>query len=246
MPTEVVANPAFPPTRWSVVLSARRSDDPAAAHAALTELCRLYWFPLYAFARRSGWSPEDAADLTQDFFARLLEENLFARTDPAAGRLRSFLLVAFQRSLSDARRTALRQKRGGGRTVLSLDRELAEERLQQEPSLQLPPISTYDRLWATSVLAASVGQLEADYAGAGKSDQFTALKPFLSPPTADEPSYEDAATRLGVTIAAARQSVHRLRERYRVTLRRHIADTLSAPTEAAIEEELASLRLALD
>lgn len=240
------AGAAFPATRWSVVLEARRPGDEAGRHAALAEWCRLYWYPLYAHARRAGWPPEDAEDLTQTFFGRVLADDLFARTRLGAGRLRTFLLVAFGHDLADARRSAGRRKRGGGASLVSLDRDLAEDRFQAEPALQTAPAAEFDRRWARSVLSASIERLAGEYAAGGRSRQFAALRPFLDlEDGAGDDNYDTASVRLGVTLVAARQAVHRLRTRFRRALRTHIADTLAVATETEVDVELAELRAAL-
>lgn len=242
---ENVANAgAFPPTRWSVVL-ATRASDPTTSSGALACLCQIYWFPLYAFARRKGFSPEDAEDLTQTFFQTIIEHDLFATSDPVQGKLRTFLLRAFERDLLDARRAARRLKRGGGATILSLDFTNAENRFLAESVNVLPPEMEFDQAWARSILAASLAELEAIYAGQGKSVLFGGLKPFLSSTEPERAQYEQLATGLGFSRAAARQAVHRLREQYREMLRGLVADTLHNPTPASIQDELQALQAAL-
>jgi RNA polymerase sigma-70 factor (ECF subfamily) len=245
MEDRTAAGAAFPKTRWSVVLNARRKDDPGAARSALAELCRTYWYPLYAFARRQGWTPEDAEDLTQTFFTRALETNLFNASEPSAGRLRTFLLTAFERDLLDARRDSRRLKRGGGQTAVSIDRDLAEDRFQREPALQTTPLADFDRQWAISVLSASVDRLASEYASGGKTRQFDTLRGFLGVENDPGGSYDEASSSLGLSKAGVRQAVHRMRERFRVVLRDEIADTLKEATDENIDHELDALRVAL-
>jgi len=239
---EAPYNAAFAPTRWSLVLAAREPGAGTSAHRALAELCRVYWWPLYAFARRQGLSPQEAEDATQEFFVAVVEEHLFARAEATRGSLRSFLLASFQRDLSDARKAERRQKRGGGRSIVSLDLLSAEERLAAEPCNGSTPESLFDRQWALAVLEAAVTRLEHDYAARGQAPLFIALRPFL---TSDSAQYEEACAALELSRAAARQAVHRLRERFGAALRSEIADTLANPSEEATDSELQALRAAL-
>ena len=240
MPDPPPGIPQFPATRWSVVVTA--SSGGAAARAALEELCRLYWFPLYAFARQSGCSPEDAEDETQEFLARVASRELLAVATATRGRLRTFLLAAFQRDLIDAHRRATRQKRGGGAEVLSIDALNAEGRLSALATTTSAE-STYDRLWAMTCLEAAMAALETEYARRDRQALFQTLRPFLDP--ASEGDYATAAAASGLDPNAVRQAVFRLRQRFRALLRLTIGDTLESPTEALIEEELAALRAAL-
>lgn len=232
--------PQFPITRWSVVLTA--SGGGAAARAALEELCRLYWFPLYAFARQSGCSPEDAEDETQEFLTRVASRELLAGATATRGRLRTFLLAAFQRDLIDAHRRTTRQKRGGGAEVLSIDALKAEDRLSALGTATSAE-NTYDRLWAMTCLDTAMAALESEYTRREKLALFQALRPFIDPQA--EGGYEKAAQLTGLEPNAVRQAVFRLRQRFRALLRLTIGDTLESPTEALIEEELAALRAAL-
>jgi RNA polymerase sigma-70 factor (ECF subfamily) len=235
---------AFPDTRWSIVSAVRRGGDSAAAWRALGELCRTYWYPLYAFARGTGLSPEDAEDRTQDFFSAVLETDFFSEATPEIGRLRSFLLTAFKRDLIDDRRRRMAARRGGSRFFLSLHG--AEQRLQAELTApQAPPDEAWDRRWAVVLLDAAVERLRADFAAGGKELLFESLRPFLNGGTDASSAYDELCTRHGLTRESARQSVHRLRERFRESLRRCIADTLSDPAPAQVDEELAALRAAL-
>jgi RNA polymerase sigma-70 factor (ECF subfamily) len=228
----------FPATSWSAVFTARNGGDTTGARAALSRLCQQYWYPLYAFARRWGMGPEDAEDATQRFCAALCHDGLLTTADPARGKLRTFLLTSFQRDLADIRKAASREKRGGG-NVISLDRLAAEERLAAEPSA--PAEVSYERDWALEVLDAAVARLERQYTESGRGEQFTALRPFLT----EDPDYDALCRQLVMTPGAARQAVHRLRERLSHALRAEIADTLFEPGSGTVDEELSSLKAAL-
>ena len=236
---------AFKPTRWSLVLRAGDARDPAAL-AALDELCRAYWQPLCAFARRRGLGPEDAEDATQSFFALILEKHTLAQADPQRGKLRTYLLTAFTRHLInlDAHRSA--EKRGGGRAPISLEAAAEEGRADIEPSDAHTPERFFHRQWALTVLAKTLAVLEAQWAADGHANEFIALRPFLD--FAEEesgPSYATVAAQLGSTTGAARVAVHRLRKRYREALFAEIAETLDDPSPEAIKEEIQALFAAL-
>jgi RNA polymerase sigma-70 factor (ECF subfamily) len=235
----------FPATRWSLVLRLRTPGDETSAQRTLAELCRTYWYPLYAFARRKGISPPDAEDATQGFFAMLLSRNLFAAADPQLGKLRTFLLSAFERYLGDVRDRERAQKRGGDCAIFTLDVGEGERRYAQEPADSRTPERFFERKWATSVLRAALVALAMNETRAGRDAQFRALKPFLSAEAAGEPDYAAAAASLGMREDAVRQAVSRLRRKFRESLRQEIADTLRDPAPGQIEEELTSLRLAL-
>jgi RNA polymerase sigma-70 factor (ECF subfamily) len=235
----------FPITRWSVVLQARENGDPEHSRAALEELCHQYWFPLYAFARRRGQSPADAEDLTQSFFAELLTSRLFDVADPAQGRLRTFLLTAFQRRLADQHRREHAQKRGGGLQPVSINLDAAEDRFRTELADNETPESAFELRWAVALLDAAMSLLEQEYIAAGKQTHFEALRPFLTAAQAHGEGYEQLAAKLSISKVAARQAVHRMRERFRQVLRGCVADTLREPTPAAVDEELAALKMAL-
>ena len=229
----------FPATRWSLIVS-----TPENREAVMNELCRLYWRPLYTFARRTGLSIEDAEDITQRFFQDLMQEqsSLLSDANPAVGKLRTLFLRVLQRRISDHHRHQNRAKRGGG-SVVSLNTQEAEASLQI-PSNAVSPEAAFDRQWALSVLQLALGRLEKDFNIAGRSTQFTALTPFLGL-NAESGSYTELQRVLNITETAARQSVHRFRERFRRHLRAEIAETLSEPDEAAIDHELMELRAAL-
>ena len=219
----------FRTTHWSVVLSAR--GDGAASNAALARLCKAYWHPLYAFVRRSGYKPEDAHDLTQEFFARLLEKDYLKGVVPEKGKFRSFLLMALKRFLANEWDRANRLKRGGGQQLISL--QDTENRYLAEPLDELSPDIAFDRKWATTVLEHVMRKLQDDFGRAGKTDVFGRIKVFLS---GDKESYTEISQALGMTEATLRVNVHRLRQRYRELLRLEIANTVDNPEH--IDEEL--------
>ena len=238
---EAPRHPAFVTTHWSVVLSAGEKDSPQRS-AALDELCRSYWYPLYAYVRRRGHSPEDAQDLTQEFFARLLTRNWVGLADPEKGRFRTFLLTAMNHFLADNWDRLKAQKRGGGQRVLPLDVATAESRFRLEPADPLTPEKAYERRWAQTVLETVFEQLRVAYAAEGKAALFAELKGSLTQARAAVP-YAELALRLKVSEGALRVGVHRLRERYRELLRKEIAHTVAGPEE--VEEELHYLFRAL-
>lgn len=235
----------FPATRWSIVLAARNDGDAPASRAAWGELCRMYWRPLYAFARHRGLGPEDAADATQSFFASWISEPSLADADPSQGRLRSFLVRSFSRDLTDRHRRATAARRGGGEPLFCIDLSLAEswhERLPADPGAS--PESHFDRQWALTLLQTCIEQLELEYASQGREDLFSRLRPFLDVQDPSDATYTGVVGS-GLGYAAARQAVHRLRERFRERLRQHIGETLQYPSDDAIDRELDALRAAL-
>jgi len=224
----------FATTHWSVVLTAGQRDSAHAA-AALEKLCRAYWYPLYAYVRRRGYSPEDAEDRTQSFFVRLLEGKLLPHASPQRGRFRSFLLTALQNFLSDEHDRAAALKRGGGQPLISLDSLDGEARYALEPADDVSPDRLFERRWATTVLEGAWTRLEAEYAADGKVDLFRELRRFNS---AHEgaPGYAEAAGKLGLPENTVKSLVHRMKRRYRVLLRAEIAHTVADPAE--IDEEI--------
>jgi DNA-directed RNA polymerase specialized sigma24 family protein len=227
----------FATTRWTVVLAAGRPGAPRA-DIALEELCRAYWYPLYVYVRRHTPSREDAEDLTQAFFARFLERNYLEGVRSEKGRFRAFLLASLKHFLANEWDRANRLKRGGGVPNLSLDWRDADTRYSIEPADTASPDKLYDRAWAVTLLERVLGRLRAESVLERREAVFDALKPFL---TAGKGaiSYGEAATKSGLTEAAARVAVHRLRRRYRDLLREEIAQTLSDPAQA--EGELCAL-----
>jgi RNA polymerase sigma-70 factor (ECF subfamily) len=231
----------FNTTHWSVVLLAGQAEG-SQAEAALENLCRAYWYPLYAYVRRQGHPPHDAQDLTQEFFARLLEKKYLRFAAQERGRFRSFLLKSLQHFLVNEWVRGQAQKRGGGRKVLSLDDEVAERNYLQEPADQLAPESLYDKRWAVTVLDRAMERLSADYAAAGKRELFGQLKCLLLAEGSGE-SYRKLAGPLGLSEGAVKVAVHRLRHRFREVVRAEIVQTVATPAE--VDEELRCLMAAL-
>ncbi len=231
----------FATTHWTVVLAAGRGDSPQA-DIALEELCRTYWYPLYAYVRRHGHSREDAEDLTQGFFARLLEKHYLEGITSDGGKFRSFLLVALKRFLANEWDRANRQKRGGGEKPLSLDWQDAETLYQIALADNLSPDKLYDRAWAVVVLERVITRLRDENGADGKAGLYEQLKPFLMMGRSEMP-YAQAAAALKMTEGGVRVAVHRLRRRYRELLREEIAQTLANPAQA--DEEMQALFSAL-
>jgi DNA-directed RNA polymerase specialized sigma24 family protein len=231
----------FVTTRWTVVLSAGRKSSPQSDQA-LAELCRIYWYPLYAYVRRRGQSREDAEDLTQAFFARFLQKNYLHGLASDSGRFRAFLLACLKNFLANEWDKTSRIKRGGHIEHLSLDWRDADNRYRLEPPGIVGPDLLYDRQWATALLEQVVGQLKAEYDATGKSRLFEYVRGFLMV-SQDAIPHADAARLLGMEEGALRVAVHRLRRRYRELLREEIAQTLTDPS--LVDEELKSLQLAL-
>jgi len=227
----------FTATHWSVVLAAGQGDSPQAA-AALEQLCRSYWYPLYAYVRRRGHGPEEAQDLTQEFFARLLERKDLAKADPARGRFRSFLLGTLNHFLHDEWRKAQAAKRGGGHPLLSLDDTEGEERYGREPASEVTPESLYERRWALTLFDRALARLREEWSAAGKGKQFEAFRQFLAN-EAGEGEYGATAVELEMTPQAVAVAVHRLRQRYGDLVREEIAHTVSNADE--LEAELRHL-----
>jgi len=232
-PYEVSRRPVFVTTHWSVVLTAGRSDT-TRAQDALANLCRTYWYPLYAYVRRRGYSPEDAQDLTQEFFARLLERKAVATVAREKGRFRSFLLASMNHFLSDERDKARAQKRGGGQ-VFAIDWQTAETRLGEIPAENFTPEKAYEHRWALTLLEQVYRGLETEYCAQGKSALFETLRVTLAGQS-DAAPYAELARQLKMTENAIKVAVHRLRQRYRARLRDTIAATVSGPEE--VEDEL--------
>ena len=227
----------FPTTHWSRVFAAGDPDAPAARES-LAALCQAYWFPLYAYIRRKGHAPEQAQDLTQGFFAYVLEQDVIARADPDRGRFRAFLRAVCGHYLNDERSRQLAQKRGGGRPVFSIDVREAEGRYAREPAHALTAERIFDRTWALTLLDRVFDQLRREYEDAGRETTFEALSAVLTrgPETI---RYVTIAARLGSSEAAVRVAVHRLRRRYGLLLRNQIAATVHDPVE--IDDEIRAL-----
>lgn len=233
----------FPTTQWSRVV---RAGDPAApgARDALAELCDAYWYPIYALIRRRGHPPEEACDLTQDYFVRILEKGTLAAADRARGRFRGFLKTDCGFFLADRRDRDQALKRGGGRAVVSFDALDAEARYRAEPADVATPELLFDHAWALTLLEGVLDQLDAEYADSGRAALFDRLRVVLTGGP-DAAPYAAIVAELGTTEAAVQQAASRLKKRYRTILRERIAATLDAPDEAAVEDEVRSLFFAL-
>ena len=231
----------FVSTRWTVVLSAGRKSSAQSDHA-LAELCQIYWYPLYAYVRRRGYTKEDAEDLVQAFFARFLEKNYLEGLNAERGKFRAFLLASLKHFLANEWDKARRQKRGGDILHLSLDWQSADDRFHLDPPDPDSPDRAFDRAWAIALLERVIARLAAECAAEGKTNLFEQAKGFLTVGETVVP-YAEAAKHLAMDEAALRVSVHRLRKRYRELLRDEIAQTLIDP--AQVSEELRSLQAAL-
>lgn len=239
------SNSQFPVTQWTAVLQLSHAPDEAARRRAMECLCRDYWYPLYVFARRIGHGQHDAEDLTQGFFAYLLEHQVLATASRELGKLRTFLLTVFQRYIGgeeDRQRTV---KRGGRQVFVSLDLLEAEELYRHEPAESATPETLFERVWALQVLRAAMEALRQSETTAGHGGRFEILSPFLDPETTAEASTESAAGLLSMSPEGIRQAVGRLRRKFRLALRRQIAATLQDPGEAQIDEEMTALQAAL-
>ena len=226
---------AFVTTHWSVVLASADQDSPQEK-AALEQLCRTYWYPLYSYVRRRGYSHEDAQDLTQGFLLRWLEHRSFARADARNGRLRSFLLAGLNHFLSDQWDRASAQKRGGGRPMLSLmDTQVADERYRLEPVDERSPEKLFDRRWALTLLDQVLARAEQEFREAGKLELFQRLRVFLIAGTGEE-SYAQVGAELGMSREAVKKAVQRMRHHYYELFREEVAHTVADPAE--VEEEL--------
>jgi DNA-directed RNA polymerase specialized sigma24 family protein len=240
---ESVSRAGFPTTRWSQVLAAGDRAEPAARQA-LAELCGAYWYPIYAFIRRKGHGPDEALDLTQDYFTRLLETGVLASADRRRGRFRAFLRTdcGFFLSHHHEQRRAL--KRGGDQTALPIDARDAEGRYLREPVDATTPERLFDQAWALNLLDEVLKDLAREYADTGRAAQFQILQGAISKQTR-QVSYADLAAQLETTEGAVQQAVQRLRKRYKGILRERIAATLDEPDEAAINDEIRDLFAAL-
>jgi RNA polymerase sigma-70 factor (ECF subfamily) len=235
------ASPAFLTTRWSVVMSAREKN-PEQAAAALEALCRTYWYPLYAYVRRFGRSAPDAQDLTQEFFARLLEKDYLRAADRTKGRFRTFLLVALKRFLANQWDRAHAEKRGGGGVPVPFDTAFAESRYAMDSAAAQPADREYEHRWAMTLLEQAMTRLRAEYECAGRTAEFEQLKEYLTAERGMIP-YASIATLLNVAESGARGAVHRLRKRFRELFRAQIADTVS--DASAVDDEVRHVVAAL-
>lgn len=230
----------FGSTRWSVVLAA--GEEGTAAREALETLCQSYWLPVYAYVRRRASNADDAQDLTQAFFAMLLERGTFGAADPTRGRFRAFLLTALRNFLANEHERAIALKRGGGRTVISLDAGMAERSLLRDAQRTSTPEQEFERRWALAMLDRVIERLSDEQAAAGRQAEFEALRLFLTGQAPDT-KQTDVARQLGITQEAVRAAIYRLRKRYRALLRDEIAQMVSSAKE--VDDELHRLFEAL-
>lgn len=236
-PSSPSQNERFATTNWNVVVAAGGPESPNAK-LALSTLCELYWYPLYSFVRRRGYDSAEAQDLTQAFFAMILEKNSFSVADPARGRFRSFLLTALKNFLAKQWRDQGAQKRGGNQPLLSINFQNAEEQYVHEPEHRLTAERIYERKWAITLLDITMGKLSDEYEKAGKSAVFDRIKGQLGGESPSQ-SIREIADVLQMTEGAIKVAIHRLRRRYRDLLRNEIADTVVDPSD--VDDELRSL-----
>ena len=227
----------FATTRWSIVIAAGQAASPESRRA-LESLCESYWLPVYAYVRRVVSRVEDAQDLTQAFFAQLLEKDAIAKADPHRGRFRAFLLTALKNFLANERHKDRAEKRGGGKAVLSLDFASGESRVQIEPAHELTPEKLFERRWVLALLDQVLSSLKSELAEAGKESQFEQLKDAIVGEMAS-PDYERAAAALGITASAAKQAAYRMRKRYRELFRQEVARTVE--DDAEVDDEIGRL-----
>lgn len=231
------ATPAFGTTHWSVVLAAKDSASPEAM-SALARLCQTYWYPLYCCVRRHGRSPEDAQDLTQAFFAKLIEKNQISLADRERGRFRTFLLRSLENFLRSEHEKANTQKRGGGREIVSWDAQTAEERYLEEPTAHVSPEQLFERRWASTLITETLTRLRRELSTTGREELFDQLEPHLWGDDTSTP-YATIAAALEMTVVAVKVTVHRLRSRFRAVLREEIGHTVEDPAE--IDDEMRRL-----
>ena len=230
---------SFQQTRWSLVQRATGTDD-AAAMTALAALCEAYWYPIYAYIRRAGRNPHDAEDLTQGFFAWLLEKGVLAKADASKGKLRTFLLTCARRFLTDEHDRAMAQKRGAA-VLTSFDSAQAEERYAAEPRDDLSPDRLFQRRWAFTILDRALTLLGEEYNAQKKGGTFTALRPFLGFGPDPEKRYEEIATALGKPLGTVKNEVFRLRKRWREIIFDLVSMTIASESPEEIKAELAEL-----
>jgi len=224
----------FATTRWSVIFRASSADD-AVAKRGLEDVCRACWYPIYAFLRRMGYSPEDSQDLTQGFFQHVLSNNVLAHADPKRGRFRSFILGSLRHFISNESRKVRTVKRGGRMTFVPLEIEEGEERFERDIAHPDTPEKHFERCWAENLLERATEALRRDYERQGKGDLFQALQPFLAG-SADANSYRDLASSLSMSSGTMAVAVFRMRKRYGELLRAEIAQTVDDPSD--IESEI--------
>ena len=231
----------FATTQWTLVVAAGDRRQPEA-DAALATLCERYWYPVYAFVRRRGYQPAESQDLTQEFFAKLLEKEYLRSADRERGRFRTFLLTAVSRFLSKETERAAAQKRGGGHKPLSLDFSDADGRYRLEPADHATPEALFERRWALTLLDGAIERLRADYARKGKRELFERLRPCLIA-GADDADYPELAAELKMSPGALKVALHRLRRRFGAALKDEIVATVSGPEE--VEDEIGRLLAAV-
>ena len=232
--SSVPASAQFATTHWSVVLAAGERELPQAAEA-LEKLCRAYWYPLYVYVRRQGNSPEDAQDLTQIFFSRVLEKNYFAKADRDRGKFRTFLLGSLKNFLINEWKRAGRLKRGGDLTFLSIDANVAEDRYATEPANESNPDAAYEQRWAVTLIEHVLATLRREYSAADKARLFEELKGFIWGDKSTAP-HAEIAGQLNMTEGSVKVAVHRLRHRFRELLRAEVAHTVARPED--VDDEL--------
>jgi RNA polymerase sigma-70 factor (ECF subfamily) len=231
----------FPTTHWSRIAEARDLAAPGAREA-LASLCQSYWYPLYLFIRRQGYQADEANDLVQEYFVRLLDGPVLEAADRSKGRFRTFLIADCNRFLSHQRARARAQKRGGDRQIVSIDAGEAEYRYRHEPGHDLTPEHLYRRAWALTLLESVLARLRSEYEGAARGAIFDGLKELLTVGP-DSVPYATIAARLGMTEGAVQVAVYRLRRRYGALLREEIASTVAQPAD--VEDEIRELFAAL-
>ena len=225
----------FQTTRWSVVLVSAQSQAPGSKKA-FADLCKLYWYPLYAFIRHRGYSPEDSEDLVQGFFLHLVEHKTLSRVDRSKGKFRSFLLASLQKYLSDEADRARCLKRGGKAEFVRLDLESAEDRYRLEPVDALTPEKIFDARWAMALIGEALNRLNREYVAQGKATTFNTLRAFLDPiNTKTLPSYEEVAAQLEVSVGSLKTLIHRLRKQYTAFVREEISRTVSDSADVNAE-----------
>lgn len=232
---------AFAETHWSLILAAGGSDSRLAADA-LERLCAAYWYPIYAYLRRSGRSQHEAEDLTQGFFAHLLRREAFRTVAPGRAKFRTFLLTALKRYAFDEWARSSAQKRGGGQTVISFDAEEAEQRYRIEPSHSETPEKLFERRWVFTLLDRVLVRLEKEFRDGGKEALFVQLREFIFEGATDR-TYAEVGLALGMGEEAVKKAAQRMRQRYQEFLREEIGRTVA--TAGEVEEELRHLRQAL-
>lgn len=226
----------FAATSWTAVLAAGRPDAPEARQA-LSRLCESYWQPIHDYVRRLGYGEEDAKDMTQEFFLRLLSKNTVAAADRERGKFRTFLLTALNHFLTNEWRRGRVAKRGGGKAIVSLDEQTDDEQPRHEPATKTSPETLYEQNWAASVFRQAHERLGEEYAAAGKTKLFERLKPFLEG-SPDPRGYHSVAPQLQITPNAVGVAVHRMRQRLGELVRAEVARTLVKPTQADIDGEM--------